>query len=303
MKRDLVSLALWTTEDLLRVFAVTRALRTDSGGLKRPLERKTIALVFERASLRTRVSFEVGIAQLGGHPVFLHQEAIGMATRESVHDIGVILSQYCELIVARTVRHQTCVQLAESATVPVINALTDLVHPCQLLADVYTLMEQGRFTHRTKVVFVGGGSTMANSWLECATKFPFQFVCSCPPGFEPHPRLLEDAQSAGVSTIQIVTDPVAAVVDADVVYTDVWPQAGAGMEEGERFALFRDYQVNPVLLRHARPDCLVLHRLPANRGEEITSDVLDGPQSAVLQQARNRLHVQKGILSCLLEGV
>lgn len=144
---------------------------------------------------------------------------------------------------------------------------------------------------------------MANSWLEWAAKFPFHLVCSCPAGFEPHDRLLEEAQASGVSTIEIIDDPVAAVQDADVVYTDVWPAAGAGVEEGRRLALFKPYQLNAALIRHARPDCFVMHRLPANRGEEITSEVLDGPHSLALEQARNRLHVQKGILATILEGV
>jgi ornithine carbamoyltransferase len=300
MKRDLVSLAQWKRSELEEVFILTRTLQQPhaSGTSFSPWN---AALIFERESLRTRVSFEVGIAQLGGHPIFLQQETIGMATRESVHDIGVILSQYCELIIARTVRHQTCVQLAESATVPVINALTDLVHPCQVLADAYTLMEHDRFAPSTRFVFVGDGNAIANSWLELATKFPLRIVCACPAGHEPHPRILDDAQTAGLSTIDIVEDPVQAVHGADVIYTDVWPRS-SGEARGKASRVFKPYQVDTKLLRHAKPDCIVMHRLPANRGEEITSDVLDGPHSVALQQARNRLHVQKGIMTFLRQG-
>src|SRR5512135_3150770 len=164
MKRDLVSFALWSTQELNLIFDLTRRIR--GGSLKDALllDRKSVALVFEQESLRTRVAFEVGVAQLGGHPIFLQQETIGIATRESVHDIGQVLSQYNELIVARTTRHQTCVQLAESASVPVINAMTDLVHPCQIMADIFTLQELGRFSPEAKIVFLGDGNNIANSW-------------------------------------------------------------------------------------------------------------------------------------------
>jgi len=301
MKRDLVSFALWTPEELQKIFALSRELELDVRAHRQPLARKTAALIFERASLRTRVSFEVGIAQLGGHPIFLHQESIGMATRESVHDIGAMVSQYTDLVIARTVRHQTCVQLAESATVPVINALTDLLHPCQVLADAYTLAERERFSPSVKIVFLGDGNNIANSWLEYATKFPLHLVLSCPPGYEPHPRIVEEALSAGLSRIEFIVDPVQAVRDADVIYTDVWPEANAGVDEGRRLVVFKPYQVNKALLKHAHQDCLVMHRLPANRGEEITSEVLDGPQSVIVPQARNRLTVQKGIMAFLFE--
>ena len=303
MKRDLVSFALWSREDLEDVFRLTGDLRAPEAAGWRPLEGRTAALVFERASLRTRVSFEVGVVQLGGHPLFLQQETIGISTRESVHDIGRIISEYCALIIARTLRHQTCAQLADSATVPVINAMTDLVHPCQILADVYTLMERGRFTPATRVVFLGDGNNIVNSWLEFAAKVPMQLVCACPPGYEPHPRVLEEAQSTGVSRIEMIGDPLEAVRDADVVYTDVWPQSGPGVDEGRRVKVFKPYQVNKALLKHTRKDCIVMHRLPANRGEEVTSDVLDGARSVVHQQARNRLHVQKGVILKLLSIV
>jgi ornithine carbamoyltransferase len=242
----------------------------------------------------------VGIAQLGGHPIFLQQETIGMATRESVHDIGLMLSQYAALIVARTSKHQTCVQLAESATIPVINAMTDLVHPCQILADAFTLQEMGKFSPDVKIVFVGDGNSMANSWLELAEKFPIDLTVSCPPGYEPHPGILEQARSAGLSSVRVVQDPVEAMKGADVVYTDVWFQVRGGADDSQRLNIFRPYQVNKQLLKHARRECLVMHRLPANRGEEISSEVLDGKQSIAITQAINRLHIQKGIMSFLL---
>ncbi len=266
-----------------------------------PLAQKSVALIFERRSLRTRVSFEVGIAQLGGHPIVLQQETIGIATRESVHDIGQVLSQYNELIVARTTRHQTCVQLAESASVPVINAMTDLVHPCQIMADVFTLQELGRFSPEAKIVFLGDGNNIANSWLEMAGKVPLHLTLSCPAGYEPHPQILEEAQRSGISRLEINPDPCDAVRDARVVYTDVWPQKEGGGDDSRREKIFRPYQVNRQLLKETSRDCLVMHRLPARRGEEITSEVLDGKQSVALRQAENRLHVQKAIMGFLLQ--
>jgi ornithine carbamoyltransferase len=297
MKRDLISFASWSRLELTDIFALATKIKT--GALKNfaPLTQKSAALIFEKQSLRTRVSFEVGIAQLGGHPIFLQQETIGIATRESVHDVATVLSRYNEMIIARTTKHQTVVQLAESATVPVINAMTDLVHPCQVLADYFTLQELGKNTSDSKIVFVGDGNNVVNSLLELAEKLPIHLVISSPTGYEPHPSLLAQAEGARVSTIELVPDPVAAVKDADVVYTDVWPSA---RDAGRRQIVFKQHQVNPVLLKHAKPTCIVMHRLPANRGEEITSDVLDGKQSVALMQAENRLHIQKGVIAYLL---
>jgi len=269
---------------------------------QQPLAKKAVALIFEKESLRTRVSFEVGIAQLGGHPIFLQQETIGMVTRESVHDIGQVLSQYTALIIARTLKHQTCIQLAESASIPVINAMTDVLHPCQVLADAFTLQELDKFTPDTKIVFVGDGNNMANSWLELAQKFSLDLTVACPAGYEPHPEILEQARSSRVSKVQVVQNPAEAVKGADVVYTDVWFQVRGGPDDSRRLNIFRPYQVNKQLLSHARRDCVVMHRLPANRGEEISSEVLDGKQSIALSQAQNRLHIQKGIMSYLLQG-
>ena len=301
MKRDLVSFALWSQQELSEIFLLARRIKNGEFPGYVPLANRSAALVFEKESLRTRVSFEVGIVQLGGHPIFLQQEDIGMATRESVHDIGAVLSRYNQLIIARTTKHLTLVQLAEGATVPVINAMTDLLHPCQILADVLTLLELNRFTASRKIVFVGNGNNIVNSWLEFAEKYPMRFVFCCPPGYEPHPQILEQAQASGLSRIESIPDPVQAVSDADVVYTDVWPGLGDEGTTATREKVFRPYQVNSTLLKHATADCVVMHRLPANRGEEITRDVLDGRQSVVLRQAENRLHVQKGIIGWLAE--
>ncbi|MBP1654337.1 MAG: ornithine carbamoyltransferase [Bacteroidetes bacterium] len=300
MKRDFISFSLWTREQLEEVFDLSLRLKARESRPGRPLEGRGAALVFERESLRTRVSFETGVVELGGHPVFLQQEAIGMATRESVHDIARTLSEYVALIIARTIRHQTCVQLAESATVPVINALTDLVHPCQILADAMTLLELGKLSPSTKIVYLGPGNNVANSWLELAEKVPLNLTFSCPAGYEPHPQMLQQAESAALSAINLVADPMAAVRDADIVYTDTWPGSGRSDPAEAGANVFTPYQVNRRLLKSARRECLVMHRLPANRGEEITGEVLDGKQSLVLKQAANRLHVQKAVMTYLL---
>jgi ornithine carbamoyltransferase len=297
MKRDFISFASWSRQELSDILSLSKKIK--SGELKNfaPLAQKSAAMIFEKQSLRTRVSFEVGIAQLGGHPVFLQQETIGIATRESVHDVASVLSHYNELIIARTAKHQTVVQLAESATVPVINAMTDLVHPCQVLGDYLTLQELKKSTPMTKIVFVGDGNNVVNSWLELSEKMPIHLVISSPTGYEPHPSMLEQAESSKVSKVTLVADPMEAVKDADVIYTDIWPTS---KDMGRRQVIFKQHQVNAALLKNAKPDCVVMHRLPANRGEEITRDVLDGKQSIVLEQAENRLHIQKGIVAFLL---
>ncbi len=301
MKRDLVSFALWSSDQLKELLALSHRLKKGEEAHGRLLAGESVGLVFERESLRTHVSFEVGIVQLGGHPIFLRQESIGMATRESVHDIAQVLSQYVALIVARTVRHQTCVQIAESSSVPVINALTDLVHPCQILADALTLMEERKFDLSKKIVFLGHGNNVANSWLELAEKIPLSLTLACPQGYEPHSQLLQQAEQAGLSRIQLTADPLEAVRDADVLYTDVWPAVGRTDPGEHRSSVFMPYQLNRRLLKDAKRDCLVMHRLPANRGEEITGEVLDGKQSIVLKQAANRVHVQKAVMIRLLE--
>jgi ornithine carbamoyltransferase len=300
MKQDLVSFSLWSGDQINTILSLSGRIKRGDLNSEQPLTGRSVALVFERESLRTRVSFEVGVVQLGGHPIFLQQETIGMATRESVHDIALALSQYVSLIVARTVRHQTCLQLAESATVPVINALTDLVHPCQILADALTIQEAGKFTPTTRLVYIGNGNNIANSWLELSEKVSLSLTLACPPGYEPHPQLLQQAKQVGLSSIRVTDDPLDAVKDADVIYTDVWPSGGRMDPDGRRSNVFTPYQVNRRLLKSAKRDCLVMHRLPANRGEEITGEVLDGKQSIVLTQEANRVHVQKAVMMYLM---
>ncbi|MDH3251393.1 MAG: ornithine carbamoyltransferase [Ignavibacteria bacterium] len=299
MKRDFTSLASYSPEDLEEIFRLTTWMKEQRPRRFRPLEGKTAALIFEKPSLRTHISFEVGILQLGGQSIFLSQANIGLASREAVRDAAEVMSRYNDLIVARTFSHDTVEQLARHATVPVVNALTDLLHPCQILADAFTLRERGTLSPDTKIVFIGDGNNVVNSWLELAEKIPLHFVVACPVGFEPDAALLARAQKAGRSRIEVVHDPLEAAMDAGVLYTDVWVSMGQEEEKKERQKIFNGYQINAEMLDVARADAVVMHCLPAHRGEEITGEVLEGPRSIVLTEAENRLHVQKGIIAFL----
>ncbi|MGH2567769.1 MAG: ornithine carbamoyltransferase [Bacteroidota bacterium] len=299
MTKDFLSIFDITAHELEELFVLTDALKADPG--RRPLYGKTAALIFQKPSLRTRVSFEVGIYQLGGHPVFLSQESIGLGRREPASDVAKLLSRYNDLIVTRLFEHSLLLDLAASATIPVINALTDLSHPCQVLADMYTLRQRGRLKKRMKVAFIGDGNNVANSWLEACALYPIHFVLAAPEGYEPNQQTLRQAQHAGVSTIEIVRDPAAASKDADLIYTDVWTSMGQEGEAEKRLRDFNGYQVNETLLALAKPDCLVMHCLPAHRGEEVSDQVLDSERSIIFDQAENRLHVQKAIMTKLIE--
>ena len=301
MKRDFISFSPFSTAELNEVITLSHWLKEDRPADFRPLEGKTAALIFEKPSLRTRVSFEVGIRQLGGECTFLTQEHIGVSTRESVRDIAEVLSRYCDLIIARTMKHETVEFLSTYATVPVINALTDYLHPCQILADAFTLIERGLFLKGNKITFIGDGNNVVNSWLELMEKYPLTFTLACPEGYEPDAALVARAQKNGLSEIKITHNPAEAAEDASVLYTDVWVSMGDESQSDKRRRDFRNYQINSQLLALAQPDCVVMHCLPAHRGEEISAEVLEGRQSVVLDQAENRLHIQKGIIAFLVE--
>ena len=301
MKKDFVGFADYSRGEIETIWLMTDEMKRRRSVSSTVMMGKTAALIFEKPSLRTHVSFEVAVSQLGGQSVFLSQQNIGLATREPVEDIAGVLSRYNDLIIARTMKHSTVEELARHSTVPVVNALTDLLHPCQILADVYTLRERGMFSDRTKITFIGDGNNMVNSWLELAEKIPFHFVLACPEGYGPDPDIFLRAQSAGVSRIDIVHDPIEAATDADVLYTDVWVSMGQEEERVARQHAFQGFQINAGLVTVAKKNCVVLHCLPAHRGEEITADVFERFRPVILDEAENRLHVQKGILKYLLE--
>jgi ornithine carbamoyltransferase len=301
MKHDLISIADLTREQLDELFSLARRLKADrKEGWPHPLlAGKTLAMIFEKPSLRTRVTFEAGMVQLGGYAVYLSPPDIGLGTRETVPDVARNLSRWVDLIMVRTFSHAVVLELAQHATVPVINGLSDLLHPCQVLADCLTLTEQRGSLDGLKVAFMGDGNNVVNSWLNAASKLPFSFALACPPGYEPDTGVLARARQNGAQ-ITITQSIEEAVVGADAVYTDVWTSMGQEKESAIRREAFRPYQVNAAVLALAKSDALVMHCLPAHRGEEITADVLDGPQSVVFEQAENRLHIQKAIMVWLL---
>ncbi|MEX0736599.1 MAG: ornithine carbamoyltransferase [Bacteroidota bacterium] len=301
MKRDFLSLLDLQPGELEELFLLTDALKADA--TRRPLSGRSVAMIFQKPSLRTRVSFEVGISQLGGHAIILSQEGVGIGVREKASDIAELLSRMTAMIVARLFDHALLMELANRATVPVVNALTDLSHPCQILADVYTMRQHGKLKPGVKVVFVGDGNNVVHSWLELAMLYPMHFVLAAPKGYEPSEEIFRQAVAKGVSTVEIILDPGTAVKNADVIYTDVWTSMGQEAESEKRKRDFAGYQVNAALLAQAKPDCVVMHCLPAHRGEEITNEVIEGPQSIVFDQAENRLHVQKAVMVKLLESV
>lgn len=299
MKKDFLSLYDITPNEVEELFALTDSLKKNPR--YRPLEGKSVAMIFQKPSLRTRVSFEVGIVQLGGHPVFLSQEGIGIGVREKASDIGQLLSRMTSMVVARLYEHSLLEELAHTANIPVINALTDLSHPCQIVTDMYTLRQHKKLKHGIKIVFVGDGNNVVNSWLEMAMLYPMHFVLAAPKGYHPNPTILHDAQASKLSQVEIIEDPAAAVKNADVIYTDVWTSMGQEAESERRKKAFAGYVVDAKLLSLAKRECVVMHCLPAHRGEEITGDVLEGKQSIVFDQAENRLHAQKAIMAKLIE--
>ncbi|ACF14731.1 ornithine carbamoyltransferase [Chloroherpeton thalassium ATCC 35110] len=304
-KRDFISIDSLTSELIYELFdfsayikAIRRSPNPDAPFL--PLKNRTVAMIFEKPSLRTRVSFEVGVHELGGYAINLTGDGIGIGKRESVKDVAGLLSRYNDAIVARLYSHDMMEELAHYATIPVINALTDLSHPCQVLADAFTLYEKGLWHDGIKVVFVGDGNNVANSWIELAGLLPIHFVLTCPKGYEPDEQIFEKAKASGISKIEIINDPKEAVAEADVLYSDVWTSMGQEAEKQKRLNDFQPYQLNAELLSHAKSSAVVMHCMPAKRGEEITNDVIDGEQSIILDEAENRLHLQKALMVKLL---
>ena len=304
MKKDLISLAELSRLEVEELLARAAALKQahQAGETDASLRGQTLAMMFEKPSLRTRVTFETGMAQLGGTAIYLTPTDIQLGARETVGDIARNLSRWVDLIMARTYAHSVLEELAEAATVPVINGLTDLLHPCQVLADAQTLQEHFERIDGLKVAFVGDGNNVANSWLNLAAVFNLDFRLACPNGYQPTPEILEAAQERTEGSIIVTQDPKEACAGVDAVYTDVWTSMGQEEEAQLRRTVFAEYQVNRALMALAAPEAVVMHCLPAHRGEEISAEVLDGPQSVVFDQAENRLHAQKAVMCWLNEN-
>ncbi len=266
----------------------------------RLLAGKTLALIFQKVSTRTRVSFEVGMTRLGGHSLFLSPADTQIGRGEPIRDTARVLSRYVDGIVIRTFLQETAREMAAWADVPVINGLTDEHHPCQVLADLMTAQERGIRLRGMKVAFIGDGNNVANSWVEAAHLLGFTLRLACPKGFEPDAGVMAEAAALGRGDVRIVRDPAEAARGADVLYTDVWTSMGQEKERKARLAAFLGYRIDAALLREAAKGAIVMHCLPAHRGEEITEEVMEGPQSAVFDEAENRLHVQMALLTKLI---
>jgi ornithine carbamoyltransferase len=299
MARHFISLAELSADEVIGLLDLSEDLKTGKRERKvfRPLDGKTLALIFEKPSLRTRMTFETGMFQLGGHAIYYHTR---LGQRETVPDVARNLTRWVDAIAARTYSHQSLLELAQYSSVPVINALSDKSHPCQILADALALREHKGELEGLKVVFVGDGNNVLASWVEFATRVPIELTLVCPEGYEPEPDIRALGEQRALAKFAITHDVKTGVAGADAVYTDVWASMGQEEEEAIRVKAFAAYQVNSALMALAKPDAVFMHCLPAHRGAEVTDDVIDSPQSIVFDQAENRLHVQKAILVTLM---
>ena len=297
-KRDFLRVSDLSTTELLEVLDLSARLKADlKAGTAHPLlAGRTLAMIFEKPSLRTRVTFEIGMVQLGGAAVNLARGDIKLGEREPTRDIARNLDRWCDVIMARTFLHQSVADLATWARVPVVNGLSDLHHPCQVVADCLTVREHVGRIAGLRVVFVGDGNNMVHSWMDAAARLDFELVVACPPGYEPDPAITAEAGAR----VTVTQDVVAAARGADVLYTDVWTSMGQEAEAEHRRRVFKPYQINDAVIALATPSVLVMHCLPAHRGEEITDSAIEGPRSVVFDQAENRLHAQKAVLVWLL---
>ncbi len=303
MPRHFLRLTDYSRADLLGILDLGRELkdRLRRGEPHQVLGGKTLAMLFEKSSTRTRVSFEVGMFQLGGHALFLSPRDTQIGRGEPVKDTARVLSRYVDAIMVRTFGQDVLEELARWSSVPVINGLTDLLHPCQVMADLLTVLERRGDLDGLRVAWVGDGNNMAHSWINAARVLGFRLRLACPEGFDPDPSVLGPALEAGAD-VEVVRDPSDAARDAHVVTTDVWASMGQEEEKEARARAFAGYTVDAAVMACAAPDAIFLHCLPAHRGEEVTEDVLEGPSSAVWDEAENRLHVQKAILVRLIRG-
>lgn len=304
MKRDLLTLWDLTADEIRRLLHRAHAVKRSwkEGNLEPTLARKTLGLLFTKPSTRTRVSFEAAMHRLGGCCTFLTSRDTQLSRKEPLSDTARVLSRYLDALVVRTYAQEDVETLARYAAIPVINGLTDLCHPCQVLSDLMTVEEARGSLENLHAAWIGDGNNVAHSWIAAAARLGFTLTLACPDGYLPQAAVLERARSEGQGTVRLGSDPKEAVAGADVINTDVWASMGQEAEAAERKRIFAPFQVNAALLEAAPPHALVLHCLPAHRGEEITDDVLEGPRSVVFDQAENRLHLQAALLEWLITG-
>jgi ornithine carbamoyltransferase len=304
LKKDFLSVYDLTRRDFDRIFSHAANLKAmlKDGIIYQPLAGKTLGMIFDKSSTRTRLSFEAGMYQLGGLAIYLNSRDTQLGRGETIADTARIVSRYLDAVMIRTFAQESVEEFARHATIPIINGLTDLMHPCQIVSDLFTIVERKGTYEGLKIAYVGDGNNMANSWIDAAARLPFRLTLACPKGYDPDARILERGRKKAPKGVSLFRDPVQAVKNADVVYTDVWASMGQESEQEARAKVFEGYQVNRKLMQHAKPDAIVMHCLPAHRGEEISAEILDGPRSVVWDEAENRLHVQKAILEILLTG-
>ena len=305
MKKDFLALNSFSRKELDELFVLARKLKKNQKHEEkhRLLKGKTLAMIFEKSSTRTRVSFEVGMYQLGGHPLFISTKDSQMGRGEPIKDTARVMARYCDGIMIRTFGQEIVEEFARYSSVPVINGLTDLYHPCQIMADILTVIEHKGGYEGLKFAWVGDGNNMANTWIEAAAIFGFDLTLACPKGYEPDAGVLQWALARATSSIVLTDDPKEALKDADVLNTDVWASMGKEAEQKAREAAFAGFRLDGELLKLAKADCIVMHCLPAHRDEEITDEVIEGPNSVVWDEAENRLHIQKAIMAWLMGGV
>ena len=301
MKRDFLHITDLTTQEILDFIDLAKEIKTKVLNKEdyQPFNNCSLALIFSKPSARTRVSFETGFFRLGGHALYLGPNDIGIGKREEVKDIARVFSGYNDMIMARLFDHRHILELAEYATVPVINGLTDYNHPCQIMADIFTIYEHRGNLNEMKVVYVGDGNNIVHSWLRLAARIPLHFTCICPEGFEPDTKTISLIEEAGLSTFELSHDPKKDIIDADVIYTDVWASMGQKDEVQTREKAFADFQVNSSMLNSTGKNTLFMHCLPAERGREVTDKVMESSNSIVFDQAENRMHAQNAIMVML----
>ena len=306
MKRDFITLENWSTKELERLLEAAQSLKSSRAKNLEHLKGKALGLIFQKPSNRTRVSFEVGFAQLGGFCIYLGPDEIDLGRRETTEDAAKTLSRYLDGIVARTYKHEDVVELAKHATIPIINGLSALHHPCQALADIFSIKEKFKKLEGLSLAYIGDGNNVCHSLLIGCAKMGIHMRVACPQGYEPHPEIVENAKKFAQekrTQILISHSPQEAVQGAQIIYTDVWASMGEEHELEERIKIFKSFQINKNLTDLADPKYIFMHCLPAHRGQEVTSQVIDGPHSIVFDQAENRLHIQKAILLELIVPV
>ncbi len=303
MKKDILSILDLKSRDLRELLASAKILKHMHmwGESPKPLVDKAGILIFRKPSLRTRASFELALSQMGAYPLTFHDFEIQIGKRETVSDAAKVLSRYGDIIIIRTYSQKEVEDLARAATVPVINALTDILHPCQILSDAFTIMEKKTKLEGTKIAYLGDGNNIAHSWLNLAARVPIDLRIATPPKYPPIEGIIKNARRMKISKIMITNDPQEAVKGADVIYTDVWASMGQKEKMNEKRGDLEPFQVNKELVKLADPDYIFMHCLPAERGNEVTAEIIDGPHSVVFDQAENRLHMQKAILGYIFQ--